>query len=96
MILSQQQLMNAICLHVAERKQIRPTDVEVELLWDEDTGYSAEVFTNGRSQFLVEANMLEAIERYLFTEYDKRVFRSQIRLDIDEEQEEMIAHIQDN
>ncbi|WJH34120.1 YxcD family protein [Paenibacillus sp. CC-CFT747] len=85
MRISEQEIMNAICLNIAERKQIRPTDVEVQLLWDEELGYSAEVTVQGRTQFLIEANMLEAIERYMLTEYNQRVFRSQIELDIDEE-----------
>ncbi|WNQ09198.1 YxcD family protein [Paenibacillus aurantius] len=84
MRISEQEIMNAICLNIAERKQIRPTDVEVQLLWDEELGYSAEVTVQGRTQFLIEANMLEAIERYMLTEYNQRVFRSQIELDIDE------------
>jgi hypothetical protein len=39
----------------------------------------------GRSQYLVEANILEAIEQYLLKQYQRRVFRSQITLDADEE-----------
>ena len=79
------EIINAICLHMAERKGIRPTDVQVELSWDEEQGYSAEVWTQGRSQYLVESNMIEAILRYLQSEYDIRAFREQITLDIDEE-----------
>lgn len=94
MRLSQQELINAICLHEAARRQIRPTDVEVELLWDEDHGYSAQIFIAGRSQYLVEANMLEAIMRYMYTEHGQRVFRDQIRLDIDDDANEMVAYIE--
>lgn len=90
MRLSEQEIMNAIILHTAARKQIRPEQVEVELMWDEELGYSAEVFAESRSQILIEANMLEAIERYLYSEYGKRVFRDQIKLGIEEE---MIADI---
>ena len=79
------EIINAICLHMAERKGIRPTDVQVELSWDEEQGYSAEVWTQGRSQYLVESNMIEAILRYLQSEYDIRAFREQVTLDIDEE-----------
>ncbi|MCJ8012589.1 YxcD family protein [Paenibacillus sp. KQZ6P-2] len=85
MILTMDEIINAICLHIAERKQIRPQDVQVELLWDEDTGFSAEVTAQGRSQYLVESNMIEAIMRYLQSEYDVRAFREQITLDLDEE-----------
>ncbi len=37
MILSMDEIVNAICLHMAERKGVQPTDVVVELSWDEDT-----------------------------------------------------------
>ncbi|WP_438350986.1 YxcD family protein [Paenibacillus sp. FA6] len=85
MELSMDEIINAICLHMAERKGVRPTDVQVELSWDEEHGYSAEVWTQGRSQYLVESNMIEAILRYLQSEYDIRAFREQVTLDIDEE-----------
>ncbi|WP_036653196.1 YxcD family protein [Paenibacillus pini] len=85
MILTMDEIINAICLHIAERKQIRPTDVQVELSWEEDTGYSAEVWAQGRSQFLVEANLIEAILRYLQSEYEVRAYREQVTLELDEE-----------
>ncbi|MNY71297.1 hypothetical protein D3C86_2096090 [compost metagenome] len=59
-------------------------------MYDDDLGFSAEVTAEGRSQFLVQASMLEAIERYLLTEHGMRVYREQIQLDIDDE---MIAVI---
>ncbi|MBP2245565.1 hypothetical protein J2Z28_002183 [Paenibacillus xylanexedens] len=70
---------------MAERKGVRPTDVNVELSWEEDTGYSAEVWIQGRSQYLVESNMIEAILRYLHNEYNIRAYREDVRLDLDEE-----------
>ncbi|MEC0090959.1 hypothetical protein PMSD_27360 [Paenibacillus macquariensis subsp. defensor] len=85
MVLTMDEIINAICLHMAERKAVRPTDVQVELSWDEEDGYSAEVWVQGRSQFLVESNMIEAILRYLQSEYDIRAYREQITLDVDEE-----------
>ncbi|MCM3171646.1 MULTISPECIES: YxcD family protein [Paenibacillus] len=85
MVLSMDEIVNAICLHMAERKGVRPTDVNVELSWEEDTGYSAEVWIQGRSQFLVESNMIEAILRYLHSEYNIRAYREDVRLDLDEE-----------
>lgn len=91
MRLSMDEIINSVCLHMAERKQVKPTDVEVELMWDEEHGYTAEVWVQGRSQYLVEANLLEAIERYLLNEYGTRVFRNQIRLVLEEE---IIAEIE--
>jgi Protein of unknown function (DUF2653). len=85
MRLSMDEIVNAVCLHFAERKGVKPTDVEVQLSWDEEYGYTAEVWVLGRSQYIVESNLLEAIERYMLTEYGKRVFRDQIRLGLDDE-----------
>jgi hypothetical protein len=85
MRLSEQQIINAICMHIAERKQLQPSQVEVELMWDEDHGFSAEVHAEGRSQILIQANMLEALERYLLKEFNVRVFRDQIVLDLEDE-----------
>lgn len=79
------EIVNAICLHMAERKNVKPTEVMVELSWEEDTGYSAEVQVQGRSQYLVESNMIEAILRYLLSEYEIRAYREQVTLDLDEE-----------
>lgn len=85
MVITMDEIVNAICIHTAERKQIKPTDVQVELSWDEDTGYSAEVWAQGRSQYLVEANMIEAILRYVHQEYNIRAYREDVTLELDEE-----------
>lgn len=70
---------------MADRRGVKPSDVEVQLSWEEQYGFTAEVWVNGRSQFIIEANILEAIEQYMFKQYNRRVFRSNITLDADEE-----------
>lgn len=79
------EIINAICLNIADRRGVSPTDVEVQLSWEEEYGYTAEVWVNGRSQYIIEANILEAIEQYIFKQYNRRVFRSNITLDADEQ-----------
>ena len=85
MTLDEQEITNAICLHFAQRKQVKPEEVDVQLMWDEELGFSAEIWVGGRSQYLVEANLLEAIERYVLDRYDLRVFRNQIQLTLEDE-----------
>jgi len=85
MRLSMDEIVNAVCLHLAERHDVPLADVEVELLWDEEQGYSAEAWVQGRSRFLVEANLKESIVRYVLHEYNERVYPSQIRLEVDDE-----------
>ncbi|MCE5169453.1 YxcD family protein [Paenibacillus profundus] len=85
MRISMDELINAVCLHMAMRRQVQPTDVQVELCWDEEHGFTAEVWIHGRQQYLVETNLLEAVEQYVYKEYGQRVFRHQITLDVDDE-----------
>lgn len=79
------EIINAVCIHMAERRGVNATDVEVQLSWEEEYGFTAEVWVNGRSQYLLEANLLEAIEQYMYKQYNRRTFRSDIKLDADEE-----------
>ncbi|ACX64615.1 MULTISPECIES: YxcD family protein [Bacillales] len=85
MVLSMDEIVNAVCLHQAERRGVKPTDVSLELSWDEDTGYTAEVWVNGRTQYLIEANLIEAILRYLHSEYNIRAYSEQVRLELEDE-----------
>ncbi|TFE30090.1 DUF2653 family protein [Cohnella luojiensis] len=85
MRLSMDQIVNAVCLNMAERYEVPVTSVEVELVYEEDQGFSAEVWIQGRQRILIEANLKEAIMRYMLTEYDQRVYPSQITLDVEDE-----------
>ncbi|WP_223067158.1 YxcD family protein [Paenibacillus caui] len=85
MILTEDEIINAVCIQTASRKQIRPTDVKVELAWDEETGFTAEVWAGGRNQYLIEANLIEAIILYLNSEYGIRAFNDEVRLELEDE-----------
>ena len=85
MQLNEQEIINAVCLHFADRKQVKPEEFDVQLLWDEELGFSAEIWMGERSHYLVEANLLEAIERYMLKQHNVRVFRDQIKLDLEDE-----------
>lgn len=93
MRLSMDEIVNAICLNLAERQQVRPESVEVVLCFDDDLGFSAETMVHGRERILIEANMKEAIVRYMETEYGRRVFPSQISLVFEEQLEQICADI---
>ncbi len=85
------EIINAVCLHTAERHQVPVPAVEVELCYDDELGYTAEVWVEGRSRYLVEANLKEAIVRYMWQEYRLRVYPEQIRLELDEEIEAVVS-----
>lgn len=63
--ISEQDIINAVCLYIADKKQITPQEVEVELMYDDDYGFSAEVFVNDRKQVLITVNLIEALRLWL-------------------------------
>lgn len=90
--ISEQVLINAICLHVANKKQIQPQDVTVELMWDEEYGFSAEVFALERKQIFIEINLIEAIRYYLETQMLRNPYSAGIELVLDDA-EGIIAYV---
>lgn len=83
--LLEQDLINAVCLHVASKKQLQPGDIEVELMWDEEYGFSAEVFAMERKQIFIEINLIEAIRFYLETQLQRNPYSAGIELVLDDE-----------
>ncbi len=63
---SEQDIINAICLYMADSKQLSPEDIEVELMFDDEAyGFSAEVFFHGRSQIIAHRDMIEALRFWI-------------------------------
>nr|WP_239094119.1 DUF2653 family protein [Bacillus sp. B15-48] len=52
-------------MYIADKKQVAPEDVVVELMYDDDYGFSAETFVNGRKQILIKQNMIEALRMWI-------------------------------
>lgn len=83
---SEQDLINAICIHVASKRQLQPDQVIVELMWDEDHGFSAEIEVSQRQQILIEANLIEAVRYYLQTVLQRDPYAASIELVLDDEE----------
>ncbi|WP_134683325.1 YxcD family protein [Brevibacillus migulae] len=83
---AEQDIINAICFHIASKKQVEPQQVLVELMWDEDHGFSAEVTVHERTQILVEANFLEAIRYWLQTQLNRDPYAAAVELQLDDEE----------
>ncbi|MNJ79986.1 hypothetical protein D3C77_782010 [compost metagenome] len=43
------------------------------------------MWANGRSRYLIELNIIEAIMQYVYKEYGIRAFKDDITLELDEE-----------
>jgi hypothetical protein len=83
--LSEQEIINAVCVYISRKKQVKPEEVEVELMYDDDNGFSAEVFVDGRMQVLITLNIIEALRLWL-DEYLNRDPYTGIELVLDAEQ----------
>ncbi|MDE3840902.1 DUF2653 domain-containing protein [Bacillus methanolicus] len=94
LIISEQDIINAVCIYIAEKKQIKPEEVEVELMYDDDYGFSAEVYVAGRKQVLIMQNLIEALRGWLDQVLHMNPY-SGIELVLDDE-EGIIARIKGN
>lgn len=85
LIISEQDIVNALCVYISRKKQIKPEEVEVELIYDDDYGFTAEAYANGRKQVLVTVNLIEALRLWL-DEFLHRDPYAGIELVLDDEQ----------
>lgn len=91
--ISEQDIINAICIYIADKKQVTPKEVEVELMYDDDYGFSAEVYVNGRQQILIMLNIIEALRLWLDHMLNRDPYAG-IELVLDDE-EGIIAYVKE-
>lgn len=91
--LLEQDLINAICLFHAKFKNVAPDAVEVELMYDDVAGYSAEAFYNGQLDVYNTVNFITALRLYIDEQLGRDSMAARITLDIDDEQG-MIANVE--
>ncbi|PMC35297.1 DUF2653 domain-containing protein [Bacillus sp. UMB0899] len=89
---SEQDIVNALCIHIAYKRKIKPQEVEIELMYDDEYGFSAEAYINDRKQILITANMIEALRFWLENEMNIDPFSAAIELVLDDN-EGIIAYI---
>lgn len=85
LILSEQEIINAVCVYISRKKEVKPEEVEVELMYDDDYGFSAESYVYGRKQILIMQNIIEAIRLWI-DEYRGLDPYMGIKLVLDDEQ----------
>lgn len=91
--LHEQDLINAVCLFHAKFKNVSPDEIEVELMYDDVAGYSAEAFYNGQLDVYNSVNFIMALRLYIDEQLGRDSMSARISLDIDEE-EGMVAHVE--
>ncbi|WP_332645562.1 YxcD family protein [Lysinibacillus sp. 54212] len=91
--LFEQDLINAVCLFHARFKGVSPADIEVELLFDDATGYAAEAFINGTVEQYNTVNFITALRLFIDEQLHRDSIAARIVLDIDDEHG-MIANVE--
>lgn len=90
--ISEQDVINSVCMYMADQKNMAPEEIEVELMFDDEAyGFSAEIFFNGRSQILAHRDLIEAIRFWITHELNGNPY-SGIELVLDD-QEGIIAYV---
>ncbi|AWE07551.1 DUF2653 domain-containing protein [Lysinibacillus sp. 2017] len=91
--LFEQDLINSVCLFHAKFKNVEPQDIEVELMYDDVAGYSAEAFYNGQLEVYNSVNFITAIRLYIDEQLGRDSMSARISLDIHDD-EGMVAYIE--
>jgi hypothetical protein len=86
LIISEQDIINAICIYHSRKKYVTPEEVEVELMYDEDDGFSAEVFVNGQQQILITVDIITALRLWIDEILNRDPFAASIKLLLDDEE----------
>ncbi|MFF2753152.1 DUF2653 family protein [Psychrobacillus sp. NPDC058041] len=61
LIIPEQNIINAVCVYISRLKQTEPENVEVELLYDDDNGFTAEAYINGQKEELNTLSLIKAL-----------------------------------
>jgi hypothetical protein len=62
---TEQDVVDACCVYVALQHRTRPEDVQVDLQYHPNTGFSAEARAGWRNVFLPQQELVDAIATYL-------------------------------
>jgi Protein of unknown function (DUF2653) len=91
--LPEQEVINAICLFHAKFKNVEPHAVEVELMYDDAAGFTAEAYVNGQMEYYNTVNFITAIRLYIDEQLHRDSISARIVLDLHDD-EGIIANIE--
>lgn len=92
-MLSEQDIINSVCLFHAKSKNRNPEEVEVELMYDDLAGYTAEAYIDGQMEFYNTVNLIMAIRLYIDEVLNRDSKSCRITLDLLDE-EGIIAYLE--
>lgn len=87
LIISEQDIVNAICLFMAHEKEIEPDEVDVELIYDDEAAieYSAEIGFQHKTEEIPTAKIIAALRLWLNLYTDIDGIAAGLKLHFDED-----------
>lgn len=86
LMIPEQDICNAVCVYIARERHVEPSEVEVELMYDDEEGFSAEAFVNGQKQVLTHLNLIQALRLWVDEILNRDPFAAGIVLHLDDEE----------
>ncbi|MER2060623.1 YxcD family protein [Sporosarcina sp. JAI121] len=86
LMILEQDIINAICVFHSRKKYVTPEEVEVELMYDDNEGFSAEAVVNGQLQILNTADIVAALRLWIDEFLNIDPFAAGIKLLLDDEE----------
>ena len=86
LIIPEQNIVNAICVYLGRKHNISPEQVEIELMFDDDTGFTAEAFLKQQTYELSTLNIIEALRETMREFLNLDPNSSAIELILDDEE----------
>ena len=86
LIIPEQNIVNALCVYQGRKHNISPGEVEIELMFDDETGFTAEAFINQETYELSTLNIIEALRETMRELLNLDPNSSAIELILDDEE----------
>lgn len=90
--ISEQDIINAVCVYSAKSYEVSLEDVIVELFFDDEEGFGAEATIKGEDYELSEFHLVQAIRTWIELYLNEDPYSASIELILDE-QEGIIAAV---
>ena len=65
LIIPEEDIVLAICIYIAEKQNIEPDNIQVELFYDDYSGVSAEIITPSGNQELITKQIITALREWI-------------------------------
>lgn len=84
--MSEQEIINAVCIFMSHEKEVEPDEVQVELIYDDeaDMVFSAETFVNGQTDLLSTVKIIAALRLAIDLYLDMDAIAAGIKLEFNE------------